>query len=306
MTPPRRRPATPPARRPKVAGLHRRTDQPEQPEEVTPALDVPVIGEDAPAQDPVAEPAPRRKPSARTGKVAESRATLSGDLREATESDRMPSTQPGEAAAPDDAVPAESEHKAGADPSEALDGTAPSAATDPSPDQPQQLNLLIPAILVVVAVLLGGLGFFFMQQLSDARTGAGNDALSDTNTTKDVVGAANTAVVSVLSYKFDDMPAATARAKEYLAGEAVDQYDKSMKALETDIQTQKLQVVVNPVSVGVVSLSGDEARVLVFADQIGVREDKQPSGGPTQFAMNMQRVDGKWKIVKLDFFETPK
>jgi Mce-associated membrane protein len=110
-------------------------------------------------------------------------------------------------------------------------------------------------------------------------------------------------VSGVLSYKFDEMDQASTRAKQYLAGEAVDQYDKSMQSLTSQIQSQKLQVTVNPVSVGVVRLTGDDARVLVFADQIGVRTDKQPAGGPTQFAMDMHRADGKWKIVKLDFFD---
>jgi Mce-associated membrane protein len=170
-------------------------------------------------------------------------------------------------------------------------------------EAPQPANLTLPIVLVVVALLLGGLAFWFAQQLSDARVGSGNNALSDVNATKDVVGAAQQAVTSVLSYKFDDMQSSTTRAKEYLDGEAVGQYDASMKALEKEIQDQKLQVVVNPVSVGVVRMAGDDARVLVFADQIGARADKQPSGGPTQFAMDMHRTGGKWKIVKLDFFE---
>jgi Mce-associated membrane protein len=76
-----------------------------------------------------------------------------------------------------------------------------------------------------------------------------------------------------------------------------------MKAIEADIQKQKLQVAVNPTKVAVVRMSGDDARVLVYADQIGVREDKQPAGGPTQFALDMRRVDGKWKITRLDFFD---
>lgn len=293
MPPPRRRPATPPARRPKVAGLHRRTDQQEQPEqeEATPALDVPVIGEETP---PAEQPTPRERRRAARGQEPDEEPTPRERRRAVRGQDPVPEEEPVSTVTLASGTISEPE-------------TDEDVRQEPEePASPGPLNLVIPAVLVVVALLLGGLGFFFMQKLSDARIGAGNEVLSDANTTKDVVGAANTAVVSVLSYKFDDMAGATARAKEYLAGEAIDQYDKSMKALETEIQTQKLQVVVNPVSVGVVSLTGDEARVLVFADQIGTRADKQPSGGPTQFAMNMQRVDGKWKIVKLDFFETPK
>ncbi|MFD1049767.1 hypothetical protein ACFQ1S_31670, partial [Kibdelosporangium lantanae] len=169
----------------------------------------------------------------------------------------------------------------------------------------QQPRFLLPMIFVVVALLLGGLAWFFSLKATDAQVGSGNAALVDVNGTKDVVGAAQQAVTSVLSYKFDDMAKARERAQLYLSGEAVDQYAKSMDALAGQIQQQKLQVTVNPVSVGVVRLQGDDARVLVFADQIGVRGDQQnqPSGGPTQFAMDMHRADGKWKIVKLDFFD---
>jgi Mce-associated membrane protein len=290
VPPPRRRPATPPTRRPKVAGLHRRSDQDELHDAAdvetadtsavesvethetvdagqAPALDVPVIGEE-PEREPVANGRPR--PSAKRRKQ-------------------------------DPVFPAQAEEPE-LDADSDLSDDLPEIEIDEE-EAPRQASLTLPIVLVAVALLLGGLAFWFAQQLSDARVGSGNDALSDVNATKDVVGAAQQAVTSVLSYKFDDMQNSTTRAKEYLDGEAVGQYDASMKALEKEIQDQKLQVVVNPVSVGVVRMAGDDARVLVFADQIGARADKQPSGGPTQFAMDMHRDGGKWKIVKLDFFE---
>jgi Mce-associated membrane protein len=249
----------------------------------TPDLDVPVIGAEAkPA--PVANGRPR--PSAKrrdAGTVVTDRAGI--DEPKHRKQDAV-------LAAPEPAD--EPELDTDSDSLEA--GTTEEEA-------PQPPNLTLPIALVVVALLLGGLAFWFAQQLSDARVGSGNAALADVNATKDVAGAAKQAVTSVLSYKFDDMQNSTNRAKEYLDGEAVGQYEASMKALEKEIQDQKLQVVVNPVNVGVVRLAGDDARVLVFADQIGARADKQPSGGPTQFAMDMHRTGGKWKIVKLDFFE---
>ncbi|CAM3648345.1 hypothetical protein KIPE111705_18745 [Kibdelosporangium persicum] len=296
MPPPRRRPATPPSRRPKVAGLHRRPSE----EEATPSLDVPVTGEESANGHQTAEPEPPRP---------QDPVDRQPFVEDTADQDTVWSEPVPEPAKPDE--PAASEEPASA---EAPSEKAPSEKATEEPDEDsaeaeperQRPNLTVPVILVVVALLLGGLGFWFTQKVSDARVGSGNEVLADVNATKDVVGAANTAVTAVLSYKFDDMPGATKRAKEYLAGEAVDQYDKSMKALEADIQNQKLQVVVNPVNVGVVRLAGDDARVLVFADQVGTRADKQPSGGPTQFAMDMRRVDGKWKIVKLDFFENPR
>jgi Mce-associated membrane protein len=285
-----------------VAGLHRRTDQDELAETAetvdieaadadtaaedaaqTPDLDVPVIGED-PKPEPVANGRP--KPSAKrrdSGTVVTGRTGID-EPKHRQQDPVLPAPEQAEDAEPD-----------------TISGSL--EVEDVEEQAPQPANLTLPIALVVVALLLGGLAYWFAQQLSDARVGSGNAALSDVNATKDVVGAAQQAVTSVLSYKFDDMQNSTARAKEYLDGEAVGQYEASMKALEKEIQDQKLQVLVNPVSVGVVRMAGDDARVLVFADQIGTRADKQPSGGPTQFAMDMHRTAGKWKIVKLDFFE---
>ncbi|MET0235568.1 MAG: hypothetical protein ABW224_13065 [Kibdelosporangium sp.] len=312
MPPSRRRPVTPSSRRPKVAGLRRRPDheqpedeatEPAEPTGITepagpaaagpaaavdvaepPELDGPVIGDEPePEANGGSRPAPKRRD---TG-------ILSTDEPELRDQDPAPVFP----------VPV-AETKSDPD-NEPESGTA--EAGDPpeieAAEQPRPASQALPVALVVLALLLGFLGLWFLQQESDARIGSGNDALADVDATKDVVGAAQLAVTNVLSYKFDDMQASTTRAKDYLDGEAVGQYDTSMKALEKEIQDQKLQVVVNPVSIGVVRLAGDDARVLVFADQIGARADKQPSGGPTQFAMDMHRTGGKWKIVKLDFFE---
>jgi Mce-associated membrane protein len=306
VPPQRRRPATPPPRRPKVAGLNRPAATPEPEVADTPDLDVPVIGE--------AEPTPRPTPKQRdTGTVTDepaprvrpSRRRRAQDPAPATEESTEPTESTESTDSADSTEPVESNADKGS-----VTGTIDETDTDESVGDPveadrQQPKFLLPMVFVVVALLLGGLAWFFASKAADARVGSGNAALVDVNGSKDVVGAAQQAVTSVLSYKYDDMAKAKERAQVYLSGEAVDQYAKSMDALAGQIQQQKLQVTVNPVSVGVVRLQGDDARVLVFADQIGVRGDQQnqPSGGPTQFAMDMHRADGKWKIVKLDFFD---
>lgn len=255
-----------------------------------PELDVPVIGEEPEPKARRRRPTPKRRD---TGTVVDS--VDSADSTVAVE-EPAPVKHRDQDEAPEPDATADSE-----DTTEPTWRETVKQAPDDSDERAPSYKL--PIALLVLALFLGGLAYWFGQQLSDARVGSGNDALSDVNATKDVVGAAQQAASSVLSYKFDDMAGSTARAKEYLEGEAVGQYDASMKALEKEIQDQKLQVVVNPVSVGVVRLAGDDARVLVFADQIGARADKQPAGGPTQFALDMHRTNGKWKIVKLDFFE---
>jgi Mce-associated membrane protein len=271
VPPPRRRPATPPARRPKVAGLNR----PAAPAEEThdePELDTPVIGEDRP-RDPKPRPTPKSRDSG-------------FEIPELSRAERR--KQEAQPIVPPPTVE-----------------TEPDVATALVQEPPErQPSFMLPLVLVMVALVVAGIGWWFTLKYSDARVGSGNAALVDVNGTKDLVGAAQQAVTGVLSYKYDEMDKASAQAKQYLSGEAVEQYDKSMQALAGDIQKQKLQVTVTPVSVGVVRLNGDDARVLVFADQIGARADnQQPSGGPTQFAMDMHRADGKWKIVKLDFYD---
>jgi Mce-associated membrane protein len=317
VPPPRRRPATPPPRRPKVAGLHRRLEH-DQPEDQPVSGTLEATGNAENAEN--AENTARTESTARTdGTVAagpvESVIAEQPELepepaprrRRPTPKRRDEGTAVGAVAA-DTLVeePAPLSRDAGpvAEP-EDLEPEPEAGAEDTFEDDAERApNYTLPIALLVVALLLGGLAYWFAQQLSDARVGGGNDALSDVNATKDLVGAAQQSVAGVLSYKFDDMAGSTARAKQFLDGEAVGQYEASMKALEKEIQDQKLQVVVNPVSIGVVRLAGDDARVLVFADQIGARADNQPSGGPTQFAMDMHRTNGKWKVVKLDFFET--
>lgn len=324
MPPPRRRPATPPPRRPKVAGLNRPAPTPEPEVGDTSDLDVPVIGESEPKSRPTPE---QRDTGAATDEPGagepepRARLFLQGRVRqpEPGTDEPGPRIRPSRRRRAQDPEPAEVDEtvEANADKgsvagtiddsdSDADTETGTDSESDESGEEDRrQPRFLLPMVFVVVALLLGGLAWFFALKAADARVGSGNAALVDVNGTKDVVGAAQQAVTSVLSYKYDDMAKARERAQLYLSGEAVDQYAKSMDALAGQIQQQKLQVTVNPVSVGVVRLQGDDARVLVFADQIGVRGDQQnqPSGGPTQFAMDMHWADGKWKIVKLDFFD---
>ncbi|MEV4317643.1 hypothetical protein [Actinocrispum sp. NPDC049592] len=329
MPPPRRRPAASPARRPKVAGLGRHAAP--DPADTDSVADSgpsarhsadPVPPADAPSGgDEVVEDAPTetafdgpvigltRSPGRPSAKTRDS-GTLVPDEEEVPERPSRSQRRRRFAGAPAAPLPAEPEpRRASASVAEADPETDADLDVDDSVDEveeivePRRPSFLLPIGLVVLALLVAGLGWWFTMKNTDARVGSGNTALADANATKDVVGAAQQAVSGVLSYKFDEMDQAGARAKQYLAGDAVGQYDKSMQALSSQIQSQKLQVTVNPVSVAVVRLNGDDARVLVFADQIGVREDKQPAGGPTQFAMDMHRADGKWKIVKLDFFD---
>lgn len=308
MPPQRRRPATPPARRPKVAGLSRRTEAAEE----TPEVETPEVEQQAPDTETVPTTVPTEPPAGENGRPRPSvKKRDAGALkpeggRHRTKQDPVPSAL----LPPPPAAKAKSAQAAEPDLDQAeLDETefdsADFEASEPlqTDTRPAEPSYVLPIVLVLAALLIAGLGYWFTMQYPDTKVGKDNTALVDVEATKNLVGAAQEAVVNSLSYKFDELDKARTRASQYLTGDAVEQYAQTMKAIEADIQKQKLQVAVNPTKVAVVRLAGDDARVLVYADQIGVREDKQPAGGPTQFALDMRRVDGKWKITRLDFFD---
>jgi len=163
------------------------------------------------------------------------------------------------------------------------------------------LNLAI--VLAVVAAVLAGLAVWFRTQANAAGAGVDNVALTDGVTTSEVVGQVRDAVNTLFSYGYTDLARTTEAAKGLLVGDAVREYDQLIQKFSQDIESQRLQVTVKTVNIGVVELVGDTARVLVFADQVAVRADAPPTGGPTQFAVNVRREDGRWKIVDFDFFD---
>lgn len=291
MRPSRRRSTLQPARRPRVAGQHSRPDASDAAvdndlEDGTQAesrLDGPVIGADdqTDADDTDgAEPRPKARPAGKrrsTGIVPPTADEVSG--RTAT-------------------VPAE-------DLAESDDDVATSEGAD---DRNRGVAALFSGMnlgitLAVLAVVLAVLAFWFRSEANDAEAGSGNVALTDSADTSEVSGQVRDAVNTIFSYSYTDVAKTTNAAKGLLVGDAVGQYDQVMQKFTKDIEAQRIQVTVTTVNTGVVSLTEDHARVLVFADQIAVRADQQPAGGPTQFVVEVQRQDGRWKIVGFDFFD---
>ena len=187
------------------------------------------------------------------------------------------------------------------------DATA-EADTEDTTDRKRGIGALLSGmnlgiLLAVLAVGLAVLAFWFRSEAGEAESGGSNVALTDNANTAEVSGQVRDAVNTIFSYSYTDIAKTTNAAKNLLIGDAVGQYDQVMQKFTKDIEAQRIQVTVTTVKTGVVSLSEDHARVLVFADQIAVRAQQQPTGGPTQFVVEVQRQDGRWKIVGFDFFD---
>lgn len=159
---------------------------------------------------------------------------------------------------------------------------------------------LVPAALLVVAALLGGLGTFF---LFKSRSVSYDAALVDAATTSAVNGQIREAVEKSFSYNFADVESTEKAARELLTGKALCQYNAVFGPVKEVAPQQKLVVTVRVVSSAVSSLKDGRATVLVFADQVTTRTtDNQSGGGTAMLRVSAVDSDGRWKIDNMEMF----
>lgn len=163
-----------------------------------------------------------------------------------------------------------------------------------------QPGWVLPAALLLVAVLLGGLGTFFLVK---SRSVTYNAALVDAATTSAVNGQIREAVEKSFSYNFADVDSTEKAARELLTGKALCQYNAVFGPVKKVAPEQKLVVTVRVVSSAVSSLKDGNATVLVFADQVTTRTTDNQSGGGTAM-LRVSAVDsgGRWKIDNMEMF----
>ncbi|USX50664.1 hypothetical protein [Lentzea sp. HUAS12] len=259
-----------------MAGLNRRTP-------AGPAVE--------PGAEPAVEPEVVAEDVVDVEDVVDEKADVEPDLKAPEPDDWKPSAtaKPSKKAAPAAAEeePAEEEpagEKSGAEPS--------SPAARP--------GWLLPAALLLLAVLLGGLGTFFLVK---SRSVSYDAALVDSATTSEVNGQVREAVEKSFSYNFADVEATEKAAKELLTGKALCQYNAVFGPVREVAPQQKLVVTVRVVSSAVSSLKGDRATVLVFADQVTTRTTDNQSGGGTAM-LRVSTIDdgGRWKIDNMEMF----
>lgn len=274
-TPPsRRRPVQQQVRRPKVAGIRRpeshatQVETPiEQPVEQTDVI--PKIT-DAPAEPVQREPERPARPRP-SGK-------------------RRPSPTPRPEPVRVAAEPAPAEEVAGEP--EPVDETARRGN-----------GLLVPIILGVVAVLLGGLAAWFGVQWANADSGGTNTALTDSATTAEVSGQVTSAVNTIFSYNYTDMAKTQKAVQQLLTGSALCQYNELYKLVQQQAPSQKLVLTTTVQDKGVEMLQGNTARVLLLVEQHDTRATtSQQSDAQSMIAVNAVKQGATWKISAIDTF----
>jgi Mce-associated membrane protein len=165
--------------------------------------------------------------------------------------------------------------------------------------------LLIPAVLGVVAVALGGFALWAGVQANrlTSQPSAQNSALTDNAATSQVSGETTSAVNVLFSYNYADMASTSRAAQRLLTGAAVQQYATLFRQVDQQAARNKLLLTTRVTSSGVELLQGDRARVLIFADQTdNSAASKQVSDAGAMLAVDAVQQGGTWKIDNIDTF----
>ena len=164
---------------------------------------------------------------------------------------------------------------------------------------------LAAVVLGAVTVVLAGFGVWATLEAHSLRSGAApqNTALVDGPATSAVRQQIARAVNTVFSYSYADTAATRQAAQSLLTGPAIRQYNTIFALVIKDAPAQKLVVTTRVTNSGVELLSGNQARVLVFANQQDTRAGtKQTSYAGALFAVTAVRQGGRWKIENIDTF----
>jgi Mce-associated membrane protein len=153
-------------------------------------------------------------------------------------------------------------------------------------------------LAAIVAVALGCAVWFGIETAS--LSPGDNQALVDTAATSDVSSQVSDAVKAVFSYDYANLARTERAASEVLTGPAVGQYRDQFASARTRATSEKLVRTTTVRAVGVRTLVGDDASLLLFLDQQTVTQGGgAPSSSVAQLAVTAKRLDGHWKLASL-------
>lgn len=158
---------------------------------------------------------------------------------------------------------------------------------------------LLPVALGIATLVLGGLAAWFGTEAHSLTSipAAGNSALTDAAATSAVRSQVGSAVATLFSYDYRNPGPTTRAEKRLLTGPAVGQYAKLFAQVHKNAPGQKLIVTTAITSVGVEMLTGNQARLLIFATETDTRTGGgQSASAAAMLAVNAVRQGSTWKI----------
>lgn len=157
----------------------------------------------------------------------------------------------------------------------------------------------IPRILTAIIALATGCAVWFGLQASSLGSD-GNAALVDQAATAEVADQIGAGVKAVFSYDYSNLARTERAAADILVGDATGQYRDQFTSARKRAEEQKLVRTTTVRSLGVSSLRGDQAEVLLFLDQQTLTAaGGAPQSSVAQLSVAAVRIDGRWKISRL-------
>lgn len=177
---------------------------------------------------------------------------------------------------------------------------------EPEAERPRRNPYLIAGALFGLAIVLAGFATWFKIEDNKISAATENTALLDAARTSQVNQAATSAAETLFSYDYNNIAKTQNAAKDLLLNDEVKAtYNNLMGEVERLAPQQKIVVTVKASRSAVVMLNGDFAKVMVFVDQTATRTDQnQTSSGSAQLWLQMQYVDGKWKVSNLNTYNS--
>lgn len=181
-------------------------------------------------------------------------------------------------------------------------GTAARVPAVPGPaGGPRSKVFRGPLVLLSASVLLAAAGTVLL--VLTARAGGGsataNQALTDAAATRQVTAAVSAGVTKIYTYSYSDLAATQRAAGQVLTGRAAVQYRQLFPALRA-AAAQRLTVTTRVSRIGVISLTSDSARLLVFLDQTVTRGGKPGGSVAAQLEVTAELSGGRWLITGID------
>jgi hypothetical protein len=134
----------------------------------------------------------------------------------------------------------------------------------------------------------------------------GNDALSDTERTREVTSYLTTAVEATFSYDYANLAATEQAVDEHLAGDARCVYDELFGEVRRIAPEQHIVLRTTVHEVALTNLTRTGAAALVYIDQTSTRADVQKTvavGG--QLEVRVTYDGSRWKITGFDMLGQP-
>jgi Mce-associated membrane protein len=257
----------------------------------------------APAGTPEPEPGPEstQEPAAATDADPATGPESAQEPMSAADSDPAPATGPESAQEPMSAADSDPAPATGPESAKEPESAAGSGADAEDGTHRGRAPLLLgaaAAVLVAFAVWAG-----FQAHSLRAQTAAQNVALTDRPTTLALTRQITSAIDTVFSYDYADTAKTSTAAQALLTGQAIRQYNSLFRLVQREAPTQRLVLTTTVTNAGVELLTGDRARVLVFANQRDTRgTTHQTSYAGAMFAVNAVRQAGRWRIDNIDTF----